>query len=83
MWIGDGQDLPGSYSEMLRRSKFCLVMPGDGFSARAVDSVSHGCLPVVIQDNVDASFATIVDWEQFGLTVAEKDVGRILRVRGY
>ncbi len=31
-----------SYSEALARSKFCLVAPGDGWSARAEDSITHG-----------------------------------------
>ncbi len=29
MWIGDGEDIPGPYSELLGRSIFCLVMPGE------------------------------------------------------
>jgi hypothetical protein len=29
IWIGDGEDIPGPYSELLGRSIFCLVMPGE------------------------------------------------------
>jgi len=47
--IGGGGDVPGDYTNLLSRSIFCLVLPGDGFSARAADAILHGCLPVVIQ----------------------------------
>ena len=47
--IGDGREVPGEYTSLLARSVFCLVLPGDGFSARAADAILHGCLPVVIQ----------------------------------
>ncbi len=33
---------PEPYSELLARSKFCLVAPGDGWSARAEDAVING-----------------------------------------
>lgn len=36
-----------TYSDVMSRSKFCLVAPGDGWSSRAEDSILHGCLPVV------------------------------------
>ena len=31
----------------------------------------HGCIPVVIQDNVDPVFATLLDWPSFSLRIAE------------
>jgi hypothetical protein len=52
VWYGDRQDTPGDYSNLLSRSKFCLALPGDGWSARFEDSVLHGCIPVIIMDNV-------------------------------
>ncbi|GFR49029.1 hypothetical protein Agub_g11051, partial [Astrephomene gubernaculifera] len=50
--IGDGSDVPGSYSEQLASSRFCVVAPGDGWSARMEDAVLHGCIPVIIMDGV-------------------------------
>lgn len=35
-------DLKLAYSEALASSKFCFVLPGDGFSARLEDAVLHG-----------------------------------------
>ena len=51
MWYGDRQDTPGDYSNLLMRSKFCLALPGDGWSARFEDSILHGCIPVIVMDN--------------------------------
>lgn len=31
----------------------------------------HGCIPVVIMDNVDPVFASILDWTQFSVRIAE------------
>ena len=44
---------------------------GDGFSTRAEDAILHGCIPVVIMDNVDPVFATILDWDSFSVRVKE------------
>ena len=38
----------GDYSELLSSSIFCLVVPGDGWSARMDDATLHGCIPVII-----------------------------------
>jgi hypothetical protein len=35
-------DVSGDYSEMLSSSVFCLVVPGDGWSARMEDAMLHG-----------------------------------------
>ena len=31
----------------------------------------HGCLPVVVMDNVDPVFATLLDWPSFSIRIAE------------
>lgn len=40
--------MEGDYSELLSSSSFCLVLPGDGWSARMDDATVHGCIPVII-----------------------------------
>ncbi|GLI62594.1 hypothetical protein VaNZ11_005131, partial [Volvox africanus] len=47
IWYGDRKDMNSSfdYSEMLARSTFCFVLPGDGWSPRLEDAVLHGCIP--------------------------------------
>ncbi|KAK9805311.1 hypothetical protein WJX73_000673 [Symbiochloris irregularis] len=73
-----GQD--GEYAVMLSSSRFCLVVPGDGFSPRAEDAILHGCVPVVIMDNVDPVFATALDWRNFSVRIAEDDLEHLPKI---
>ncbi|KAK9805384.1 hypothetical protein WJX73_009679 [Symbiochloris irregularis] len=79
MMVGTAHDGAegGSYERMLSSSKFCLVAPGDGWSGRAEDSILHGCIPVVIMDDVDPVFATALHWERFSIRVREADMDRL------
>ncbi len=40
--IGMRETVVGDYSQLLARSKFCLVTMGDGWSARSEDAILHG-----------------------------------------
>lgn len=44
---------------------------GDGWSPRAEDAISHGCIPVLIMDDVDPVFASVLDWPSFSIRIAE------------
>jgi hypothetical protein len=33
------------YHKELQQHTFCLAFPGDGWSSRVLDAVTHGCLP--------------------------------------
>eukprot|EP00775_Hariotina_reticulata_P012387 gene12387-12521_t len=68
--IGSREELPGDYSFALATSRYCLVAPGDGWSARAEDAILHGCVPVVIQDNVHVPFESILNWDSFSAQLA-------------
>lgn len=37
------------YKLELSKSRFCGVLPGDGWSGRMEDSILSGCIPVIIQ----------------------------------
>ncbi len=50
---------------------------GDGWSPRAEDAVLHGCVPVVIQDNVHMIFESILDWEAFSIRVPEAQIEQL------
>lgn len=64
-----------SYSTDLSSSEFCLVPPGgDGWSSRVDDSVRHGCIPVIIMDNVHMPFETELDYSSFAVRINESDV---------
>lgn len=69
--------LAGDYSQLLASSIFCLVLPGDGWSARMDDATLHGCIPVIVMDEVDVSFESVIDLQQFTVRVAQADVERL------
>ncbi|KAG1664535.1 hypothetical protein FOA52_013002 [Chlamydomonas sp. UWO 241] len=73
-------DIPGSYSENLARSRFCLTLAGDGYSARAEDAILHGCIPVVIQDGVHQTLESALDWSTFSVRIPEAEVHRTLEI---
>eukprot|EP00884_Botryococcus_braunii_P008777 jgi/Botrbrau1/17900/Bobra.50_1s0001.1 len=75
--IGTGADYPGNYDEWLMKSKFCLVVPGDGWSPRAEDAILHGCVPLVIMDDVVPVFGTILDWDKFSIRIKEADLDKV------
>ncbi|KAL6745753.1 exostosin-like glycosyltransferase [Haematococcus lacustris] len=75
--IGDRNDLPPGYSEWLARSKYCLVAPGDGYSGRMEDAILHGCVPVIIMDQVHAVFETILDVDQFAVHITEAQMAQL------
>jgi hypothetical protein len=82
IWIG--QKMPAdsdikklTYGEALATSIFCFVLPGDGWSGRFEDAILHGCIPVIIQDEVDVSFETLFDVNAFSLRIAQKDLEKI------
>ena len=63
---------PRKPTEAPRKTKKGWVADaGDGFSPRAEDSVLHGCVPVVIMDNVDPVFSSILEWSTFSIRIAE------------
>ncbi|GAX81627.1 hypothetical protein CEUSTIGMA_g9055.t1 [Chlamydomonas eustigma] len=74
VYIGITDEYRGDYSQQLARSTFCLVVPGDGYSARYVDAILHGCIPVVVMDNVTEVFETLLDWRQFTVRIKEMHI---------
>lgn len=79
IWIGDNSEtfFTVSYSELLSRSVFCLVVPGDGWSSRAEDAISHGCLPFIIMDNVHSVYESIYSWNKFSIRIKECEIHRV------
>ena len=85
IWIGDAvepfsqsRELASlSYSEILSRSVFCLVLPGDGWSSRAEDALAHGCIPAVIMDGVHAVYESIFSWEKFSIRIKENEIDQV------
>ncbi|GIL48810.1 hypothetical protein Vafri_5227 [Volvox africanus] len=78
--LGDHATVQGDYSSLLSRSLFCLVAPGDGWSPRLEDAVLHGCIPVIIMDQVQAVFESILDMPSFSVRIAQKDMLNIISI---
>ena len=55
-------------------SKFCLAPAGYGFSSRQYECVFVGCVPVIIQDDVEMAFEEVLPWKRFSVRVNFSDV---------
>ena len=66
-----------TYSQLLSRSVFCPVLMGEGFTTRFEDSILHGCIPVIIIDNVLGDFESILHIEEFSLRVSFEDMSNL------
>ena len=67
-----------TYYEDMQRSIFCLCPLGWApWSPRIVESVTFGCIPVIIADNIVLPFKDVIPWEDIAVFVAEKDVSMI------
>lgn len=53
---------------------------GDGWSARFEDSILHGCIPVVIMDEVDPPLASALDLDAFSLRIAQEDLDKVPQI---
>ena len=55
-------------------SKFCLAPAGYGFSSRQYECVLVGCVPIIIQDDVEMAFEETLPWRRFGLRLNFSDI---------
>ncbi|KAL1528336.1 hypothetical protein AB1Y20_009690 [Prymnesium parvum] len=62
------------YSRNLAKSTFCGVLPGWGWSGRMEDAVLHGCIPVLMQDGVDAPWETWLDWRRYSVRIKREQM---------
>ena len=63
------------YLERIGSSKFCLALPGDGWSGGLSVYIRNGCVPVIVQDGVDMPWeGTFLDYSKFSIRVRERDI---------
>lgn len=63
------------YEEGFKTSKYCLHVKGyEVNTARVVDAIHYGCIPVVISNYYDLPFANILDWSKFSIIVNQQDM---------
>uniref|UniRef100_A0A7S0VHX0 EGF-like domain-containing protein n=1 Tax=Polytomella parva TaxID=51329 RepID=A0A7S0VHX0_9CHLO len=77
-FYGPASNSLGDYSQMLASATFSLVLPGDGWSYRLEDSILHGSIPVIIMDDVDVVFQSVLDFDRIGIRILEKDLDQVL-----
>ncbi|KAG2432503.1 hypothetical protein HXX76_008848 [Chlamydomonas incerta] len=83
IWINDRTKPPplppgaaADYSSLLARSVFCFALLGEGWTARVEDAILHGCIPVVVMDDVQMQFESILDVGRFSVRLAQADMAR-------
>ena len=80
----DGFDIRAhtdDYLGRIRSSKFCLALPGDGWSGGLSVYIRNGCIPVIVQDGVDMPWeGTFLDYSKFSIRVSEGDVENRLQI---
>lgn len=69
-----------SYSHELASSKFCGVLPGDGWSGRMEDSILHGCIPVIIQDGIYLIYENVLEYEDFAVRIREDEIPQLVKI---
>jgi len=56
-----------AYYENMCGSKFCVAAAGFGFSTRAYEAATAGCVPLIMQDGIQQAFEEILPWDLFSL----------------
>ncbi|KAF3778051.1 putative glucuronosyltransferase [Nymphaea thermarum] len=67
-----------SYVQHMKSSKFCICPMGyEVNSPRIVEAIYNECVPVIIADNFVLPFDDILNWSEFSVLVAEKDIPKL------
>ncbi|KAK9170204.1 hypothetical protein Syun_002344 [Stephania yunnanensis] len=80
IFVNSGR-LKTPYSDAMLGSKFCLHVKGfEVNTARVVDALYYGCVPVIIANYYDLPFADILNWKSFSVVVATLDIPLLKKI---
>ncbi|KAK8939555.1 putative glycosyltransferase [Platanthera guangdongensis] len=67
-----------SYIQHMKSSKYCICPMGyEVNSPRIVEAIYYECVPVIIADNFVLPFEELLNWSEFSVVIAEKDIPRL------
>ena len=66
---------------LMSHSKFCIIPTGDSPSSkRLYDAIMHGCVPVIISDDLEFPFSKQFDWDKAIVKIPEAQIGQMKNI---
>ncbi|XP_058444548.1 exostosin-2 [Malaya genurostris] len=73
------QGMEYEYPNVLGSGQFCLVTRGVRLSQPTLlDALAHGCVPVIMADNLVLPFSEILDWDLVSIRIYENSLHSII-----
>lgn len=70
-----------TYIQHMKSSKYCICPMGyEVNSPRIIEAIYYECVPVIIADNFVLPFSEVLNWSEFSVVVAEKDIPKLKEI---